>query len=89
MNNFKDKSLVREITDICCYFARCEDKPALLNLDRVLGLFLGYLQELPPNKQVMFQQLIMQALQGMQDKNYVYLADVLEYGIVPLMAEQV
>jgi hypothetical protein len=87
VSSLKSKALQTEAENISRLFARNEDSQALRELGRVLEIIVAYIQNLPQTKQIVLQGLMGQALTAMENKDYVRLSDLLEYGIMPIIID--
>lgn len=87
-SNNEGNTLQIETIRICKLFSRNEDSTALLELGRLLEKIQVYSPDIPPIKQTVLQNLMSRALLAIQNKDYVNLSDLLEYGIIPLIIQK-
>ena len=84
-NNLESKKSINiKLNYIRDLFIRNEDSLALKELDPVLQKMESVAQGIPAPAQEMYRQLLLQALQCLETKNYVRLIDILIFEINPL-----
>ena len=81
------KKLPVDAAKIGQLFAQNEDSQALQELELMLEFVIGYIRSISETRQNVLQGLLSKALSAMENKDYVRLSDLVEYGIIPLITQ--